>query len=59
VMLLGIVSLRAGQKTPGDSKIHYDGAGMRVTNTIKGSGGTATDPNEFLRREYRRPWKLT
>jgi len=40
VMLLGIVSLRAGQKTPGDSKIHYDGANMRVTNTIKGSGGT-------------------
>ncbi len=59
VMLLGIVSLRAGQKTPGDSKIHYDGASMRVTNTIKGSGGTVTDPNEFLRREYRRPWKLT
>jgi hypothetical protein len=53
------VSLRAGQKTPGDSKIHYDGASMRVTNTIKGSGGTVTDPNEFLRREYRRPWKLT
>ncbi len=59
VMLLGIVSLRAGQKTPGDSKIHYDGASMRVTNTIKGSGGTVTDPNEFLRREYRQPWKLT
>ena len=53
VMLLGIVSLRAGQKTPGDSKIHYDGANMRVTNTIKGSGGSVTDPNEFLRRaEY-------
>ena len=50
-MLLGIVSLRAGQKTPGDSKIHYDGASMRVTNTIKGPGGTVTDPNEFLRRE--------
>ena len=46
VMLLGIVSLRAGQKTPGDSKIHYDGASMRVTNTIRGSGGTVTDPNE-------------
>jgi hypothetical protein len=59
VMLLGIVSLRSGQKTPGDSKIHYDGASMRVTNTIKGPGGTVTDPNEFLRREYRRPWKLT
>ena len=59
VMLLGIVSLRAGQKTPGDSKIHYDGANMRVTNTIKGAGGTVTDPNEFLRRDYRAPWKLT
>jgi hypothetical protein len=31
---------------------------MRVTNTIKGPGTTVTDPNEFLRREYRRPWKL-
>ena len=29
-MLLGIGLLRAGQKTPGDSKIHYDGASMRV-----------------------------
>ena len=42
-----------------DSKIHYDGANMRVTNTIKGLSGTVTDPNEFLRREYRPPWKLT
>jgi hypothetical protein len=32
---------------------------MRVTNTIKGQGATVTDPNEFLRREYRPPWKLT
>jgi len=23
------------------------------------TGGTATDPNEFLRRAYRPPWKLT
>src|SRR5690606_33045479 len=59
VMLLGIVSLRAGQKTPGDSKIHYDAASMRVTNTIKGPKGAVTDPNEFLRRDYRAPWKLT
>lgn len=59
VMLLGIVSLRAGQKTPGDSRIHYDAASMRVTNTIKGPKGTVTDPNEFLRRDYRAPWALT
>ena len=59
VMLLGMVSLRAGQKTPGDSKIHYNGATMRVTSTIKGPGGAVTDPNQFLRREYRPPWKLT
>jgi len=39
-------------------KIHYDGDGMRFTNTIKGSGGTVTDPNEFLRRDSRSPWKL-
>jgi len=58
-MLLGIVSLRAGQRTPGDSKIHYDGANMRVTNTLKGSGTTVTDPNQFLRREYRSGWNLT
>jgi hypothetical protein len=32
---------------------------MRVTNTITGPNGTVTDPNEFLRREYRAPWKLT
>ena len=57
-MLIGIVSLRAGQKTPGDSKIHYDGAAMRVTNTIKGPGGTVTDPNEFLRRDYRGTFRL-
>ncbi len=53
VMLLGIVALRAG------GKIHYDGANMRVTNTIKGSGGKETDPNQFLKRDYRAGWKLT
>jgi hypothetical protein len=42
VMLLGIVSLRAG------GKIHYDGANMRVTN-LPGA-------NEFLTREYRSGW---
>jgi Oxidoreductase family, NAD-binding Rossmann fold/Oxidoreductase family, C-terminal alpha/beta domain len=53
VMLLGIVALRAG------GKIHYDGANQRVTNTIKGRGGAAMDPNQFLKREYRSGWKLT
>jgi len=45
VMLLGIVSLRAG------TKIHYDAANMRVTNFEKA--------NEFLRREYRSGWSLS
>jgi hypothetical protein len=44
-MLLGIVSLRAG------TKIHYDAANMRVTNSDKA--------NEFLRREYRTGWSLS
>jgi hypothetical protein len=45
VMLLGIVSLRAG------TKIHYDAANMRVTNSDKA--------NDFLRREYRTGWSLS
>jgi predicted dehydrogenase len=45
VMLLGIVSLRAG------TKIHYDAANMRVTNADKA--------NEFLRRDYRPGWTLS
>jgi hypothetical protein len=44
-MLLGVVSLRAG------TKIHYDAANMRVTNSEKA--------NEFLRREYRTGWTLS
>jgi hypothetical protein len=44
VMLLGIVSLRAG------TKIHYDAEAMRVTNP--------TSANEFLRRDYRHGWTL-
>lgn len=44
VMLLGVVALRAG------TKIHYDGARMRITNSA--------DANEFLKREYRRGWSL-
>jgi predicted dehydrogenase len=45
VMLLGIVALRAG------TKIHYDGAAMKVTNNAAA--------NEFLRREYRQGWSLS
>jgi predicted dehydrogenase len=44
VMLLGVVALRAG------TKIHYDGADMRITNPASA--------NEFLRRDYRRGWSL-
>ncbi len=44
VMLLGVVSLRAG------SKIFYDSANMRVTSPVKA--------NEFLTREYRQGWML-
>jgi predicted dehydrogenase len=43
VMLLGIVSLRAG------TKIYYDGENMRVTSPVSA--------NEFLTREYREGWK--
>ena len=43
-MLLGIVALRAG------TKIHYDAAKMRITNSAAG--------NEFLKRDYRRGWSL-
>jgi hypothetical protein len=45
VMLLGTVALRAG------TKIHYDGAAMKVTNNAAA--------NEFLRREYRQGWSLS
>jgi predicted dehydrogenase len=44
VMLLGIVALRAG------TKIHYDGAAMRITN--------ASGANDFLKREYREGWSF-
>jgi hypothetical protein len=44
VMLLGVVSMRAG------TKIHYDGANMRVTNS--------KEANDLLKREYRRGWSL-
>jgi predicted dehydrogenase len=44
IMLLGIVSLRAG------TKIHYDAANMRVTNNVAA--------NDYLTREYRAGWSL-
>jgi predicted dehydrogenase len=44
IMLLGIVALRA------NTKIHYDGAAMRVTNHA--------GANEFLTRQYRAGWVL-
>jgi len=44
IMLLGIVSLRAG------TKLHYDGEAMRVTNNAAA--------NEFLTRQYRAGWAL-
>jgi len=43
-MLLGIAALRA------NSKLHYDGANMRVTNNQAA--------NEFLTREYRKGYSL-
>jgi predicted dehydrogenase len=54
VMLLGIVSLRAG------GKIHYDGANRRVTNKIvsENSRDGDIDPNQFLSRENRTGWTL-
>jgi hypothetical protein len=44
IMLLGIAALRA------NSKLHYDGANMRVTNNPAA--------NEFLTREYRKGYSL-
>ncbi len=52
VMLLGVVSLRAG------GKIAYDGAAGRVTSSVK-NGNNTVDPNEFLTRGYRPGFKLT
>jgi hypothetical protein len=44
VMLLGVVALRAG------TKIHYDAANMKVTNS--------KEANDLLKREYRRGFSL-
>jgi predicted dehydrogenase len=51
VMLLGIVALRAG------SKIHYDGANMRVTNSVATSD-QPLEGEQLLRREYRQGFGL-
>jgi predicted dehydrogenase len=48
VMLLGIASLRAG------GKIQYDASAMRITNKPR----TDEDPNQYLRRDYRRGWAI-
>ena len=42
IMLLGVVSLRAG------TKIHYDADNMRVTNAL--------GANDYLTRQYRAGW---
>ena len=44
IMLLGVAALRAG------TKLHYDGANMRVTNNA--------GANDYLTRQYRAGWKL-
>jgi hypothetical protein len=45
-MLLGIVALRAGQK------IHYDGANMKITNSVATSD-QPLEGEQLLRRTYR------
>jgi predicted dehydrogenase len=54
VMLLGIVSLRAG------GKIHYDAANRRITNKVTSESNRdgGNDPNQFLTRDYRTGWTL-
>jgi len=47
VMLLGIAALRAG------TRIHYDAANMRITNTPPPDG---PNYNDLLTREYRTSW---
>ena len=49
IMLLGVVSLRAG------AKLHYDAAAMRVTNNATTAH---SDANQFLTREYRPGYRL-
>jgi predicted dehydrogenase len=51
VMLLGIVALRAG------TKIHYDGANMRITNSVATSD-QPLEGEQLLRRQYREGFGL-
>jgi predicted dehydrogenase len=51
VMLLGIVALRAGQK------IQYDGANMRITNSVA-TRDQPLEGEQLLRREYRQGFGL-
>jgi hypothetical protein len=46
VMLLGIVALRAG------TKIHYDGANMKITNSVA-TNDQPLEGEQLLRRQYR------
>jgi predicted dehydrogenase len=52
VMLLGIVALRAGQK------IHYDGANMKITNSVA-SSDQPLEGEQLLRRTYREGFGLS
>ena len=52
VMLLGIVALRAGQK------IHYDGANMKITNSVATSD-QPLEGEQLLRREYRQGFGIS
>ena len=59
IMLLGVVSLRAG------TKIHYDGAIMHITTKMPpakpgAAAGSKTmiDYNDLLTRQYRQGWTL-
>ncbi len=51
VMLLGVVALRAR------TKIHYDGANMKVTNSVATSD-QPLEGEELLRRAYREGFGL-
>jgi predicted dehydrogenase len=52
VMLLGIAALRAGQK------IHYDGANMKITNSVA-SSDQPLEGEQLLRRTYREGFGLS
>ena len=52
VMLLGIVALRAG------TKLHYDGANMKITNSVATSD-QPLEGEQLLRRQYREGFGLS